>query len=300
MVGDRGRTLRPVNLSVRVDQELVLDAGVCEELGSLELVVRPPAVMLFRQVLDYLQAKPDPPTATDSTAETEGLAAAGVALRWGSYLAVLADRAKPVWAKAHTPGTSRISNSEMARINIEASAALADWVDIYREDRSRYERLVRRALAYLPLPRMRPRAAGSEFAMLAMPEVADKMIAAVDAARVARVRADAASYPSRVFANSLVNVAWRNGPVENIHAGDVRGYPLDQRRVTTAEERALLACAADRLVTGMEVCRLLALERPPQSWSEQVLPYGLAGARLIAPSGWTLTEATREVRLPRL
>jgi hypothetical protein len=31
---------------------------------------------------------------------------------------------------------------------------------------------------------------------------------------------------------------------------------------------------------------------------EQVLPYGLAEMLLITPSRWTLTEATREVRLP--
>jgi hypothetical protein len=50
---------------------------------------------------------------------------------------------------------------------------------------------------------------------------------------------------------------------------------------------------------GMDVCRGLAMERPPRPWSEQVLPYGLAAMMLITPSGWTPTEATREVRLPR-
>jgi hypothetical protein len=39
------------------------------------------------------------------------------------YLAVLADGDKPVWKEADARGTSRISNSEMARINVEASAA---------------------------------------------------------------------------------------------------------------------------------------------------------------------------------
>jgi hypothetical protein len=28
-----------------------------------------------------------------------------------------------------------------------------------------------------------------------------------------------------------------------------------------------------------------------------VLPYGLASMMLVTPSGWTLTEASREVRL---
>jgi hypothetical protein len=33
-------------------------------------------------------------------------------------------------------------------------------------------------------------------------------------------------------------------------------------------------------------------------WAEQVLPCALASMRLITPSGWTLTEASREVCLP--
>jgi len=101
-----------VNLRVRVNDELVLDAGTTEELSS-ELLVHPPKKTLFRQVLGYLRAKPDPPSPpTGSTVENEGVAAAAVALRWGCYLAVLADRAKPVWAEARSPEASRISNSE--------------------------------------------------------------------------------------------------------------------------------------------------------------------------------------------
>jgi hypothetical protein len=144
---------------------------------------------------------------------------------------------------------------------------------------------------------MRPRPVGPDFAMLAMPEVAAKIAEATDAGRLARVRADAEIHPSRLFANALVNTAWRNGPVENIHAGDFRGYPLDHRRVPVAEEHTLMAFAADRLTTGMGLCHDLALERSDRSWPEQVLPYGLAGAMLVTPTGWTLTEATRAVRL---
>lgn len=59
----------------------------------------------------------------------EGVAAA-VILRWGSYLAVLLDHDKPIWPEVHSPRTSRISDEEMARINIEASAALAEWIDL--------------------------------------------------------------------------------------------------------------------------------------------------------------------------
>ena len=51
-----------MNLRVRVNDDLVLDAGTTEELSGSELVVHPPKETLFRQVLDYLRAKPDPPS----------------------------------------------------------------------------------------------------------------------------------------------------------------------------------------------------------------------------------------------
>jgi hypothetical protein len=54
----------------------------------------------------------------------EGVAAAALILRWGSYLAVLLDHYKPVWPEVGSASTSRISDEEMARINLEASAAL--------------------------------------------------------------------------------------------------------------------------------------------------------------------------------
>jgi hypothetical protein len=112
------------------------------------------------------------------------------------------------------------------------------------------------------------------------------------------VRRDAERNPSRIFANALVNVAWRNGPVESIHAGVVRGCPLAQRRITPAEERTLVRFANGGMALGMMICRRLATEMPRRSWPEQTLPYGLATMMLITPSRWTLTEASREVRLP--
>ena len=40
------------------------------------------------------------------------------------------------------------------------------------------------------------------------------------------------------------------------------------------------------------------MERPQRVWSEQVLPDGLPEILMVTLSGWTVTEATREVRLP--
>jgi muconolactone delta-isomerase len=291
-------------LRVRVNDELVLDAGTCEEVSGPhgpERLIRPPETTLFHQVLAYLRAKPEPPTRFSGTmVGREGVAAAALVLRWGSYLAVLLDRDKPVWPEVRAARTSRISDAEMARINIEASAALAEWIDLYRRDPGGriYAQLVDRAVCSLPMPRKTSKLKVSECAALADAEMAVRVVQASDAARLARVRADAERYPSRLLANALVNVAWRNGPVEHVHAGGFRGYPLTQRRVTPTEERELMRFASDGMALGMTVCLQFAMERPQRSWPEQVLPFGLAEILMITPSRWTLTDASREVRLP--
>ena len=196
----------PVKLRVRVADDLVLEAGVCENDG-IEQIVHPPQVTLFRQVLDYLRAKPDPPT-------------------------------------------------DFVTIELEAAAAA-----------------------------------------LAIPSIGARLVPATAAATVARARAAAERYPSRVFANALVNTAWRNGPIAHVHAGICGAYPFACRRPRASEERSIVGVAIDRLAVGLDVCHELARERPARAWAEQVLPYGLADKMLITPVGWTLTESTREVRL---
>jgi hypothetical protein len=293
------------HLLVRVNNELVLDAGTCERVtgseGS-EWIVHPPKKAIFRQVIDYLKAKPDPGKRSRATAsDREGVLAAAVTLRWGSYFAVIADRSKPLWDAADTPGTSRISDDEMARINIEASAAMAEWIDFYRTDANGHMRLAARAVAYLPMPWRAPRPHTGAFWHLSDPEHAGRLEHAAEQGwspeGFARARADAERHPTRVLANAAVNVAWRNGPVEDIHAGQARGHPLDRRRVTAAEEDALMTFASGGMAMVMAVCRRLASERPPRPWPRQVLPYALGEMMLVTPSGWTLTEESRAVRL---
>ena len=147
------------HLKVRVRDDFVLDAGTFEAISGpdgRELLIRPPTTTLFRQVLNFLEAQPDPPRPlSGSMIGREGVAAAALTLRWGSYLAVLCDRDKPVWNEVSSANTSRISDEEMARINIEASAALAEWVDLYRDSSGgqRYQQLVNRAVFHLPMPK---------------------------------------------------------------------------------------------------------------------------------------------------
>jgi hypothetical protein len=294
-------------LQVRVNDELMLDAGTCEMTSAptgRPLIIRPPATTLFHQVLAYLREKPDPAKRpSGSMVGREGVAAAALVLRWGSYLAVLLDHDKPVWSDVNSTTTSRINDEEMARINIEASAALAQWIELHRANRGRaYEQLVNRAVAYLPMSPKTSRLKVTEVGALAVPELATPLVAAFGtskASQLEQARTDVERYPSRVLANAFVNTAWRNGPIEFVHAGCYRSYPLDRRRMTLAKEREIMAFASERLAQAMSVCLMFLVEEPPRSWTEQVLPFALAESMIITPSRWTLTEVSRDVRLPR-
>ena len=295
-------------LLLRVNDELALDAGTCEDVEGAEgkeLRIRPPKTTLFHQVLAYLEAKPDPPKRpARSIAAREGLAAAALILRWGSYLSVLLDPEKPLWREVRSPRTSRIHDAEMARINIEASAALAEWIDLSRADRQLYEQLLHRALRYLPMPLLRPsrqfrlrmKREIEPFLALANPTPASEreLISAGSPEFLMRVQANAKAHPSRLFANTLLNIAWRNGPVESMHAGKSRGYLLDERRITREEEESLTAFSSERLGLGMELVEQLAQHRTGLSWPDQVLAFGLAQ---FAPRNWTLTERSRAIHL---
>jgi len=74
-------------LQVPVNDELLLDAGTCEELQGphgIELLIRAPHTTLFHQVLAYLRGQPDPPRRpSGSMVGREGVAAAALCLRYG-------------------------------------------------------------------------------------------------------------------------------------------------------------------------------------------------------------------------
>jgi hypothetical protein len=288
-----------MKLEARVNSDLVLDLGRTDER-----VIHPPGTSLFHQVLSYLEAMPDPTgPRRGSEIGREGLAATAISLRWGSYLALLLQDA-PVCAAVKSPEVSRISDSEMARINIEASAALSEWIDISRADRGHYMRLVNRAVAYLPMPQRTSKRANRSsdavrvFEALSIQCVAEDFLAKQDPGRLAQARIKCAQHPSRVLANAFINAAWRNGPIESIHAGIHRPAPIDQRRITRAEERQLMKHTSTLLALGMDcVWGLQTIDESGRPWSEQVLPYALAEQYLITPARWTTTESSRDVHL---
>jgi hypothetical protein len=298
--GTDANSPEPGVLRVRVNDDLTLDAGTCEQVDASgrEVIIRPPKVALFRQLLEYLDSKPSPVRAGEETAVgSEGIAAAALVLRWGTYLCVLADQSKPAWPEISNPAVSRVSDKEMARINIEASAALAEWIDMLRQDLGGMEHalLVEKAIAYLPMPKPISPQRLVGFAALADPDVAATVKAAAGAKAWESVAAT--EHSTRILSNALINVAWRYGPIEDIHGGQFRGHPLDMRRISPSEERRLLSVAGARLAFGLSVCHEFVAREGHRPWGELVAPYGLAEDIHVTPIGWSLTEASREVSL---
>ena len=293
-------------LRVRVNDELVLDAGWWKEVkdassGDTTRHVHPPSVPMFEQNLAYLDSKESQHTGYQPwRIGEEAIAAVAVCLRWGSYLAVLADRDKPPSLGVGTRGRSLISDGEMARINIEASAALARWIDLRRSDQDRYRLLVHLACSHLPMPRKTTRIGKDhpKLLQLAMPTMAFQLRSLVPLVKLEKAEIEARAHPTRVLANAVINYCWRNGPIEKIHAGEWYSYPMTERRIAPSEERLLVREAAAALAQGMLALDCLMSSDNERDWADSVVPFHLADLWLVTPRGWSLTEKTRGFELP--
>jgi hypothetical protein len=292
-------------LWVRVTDDLALDAGSWEAIegDNPQRVIYPPTTTMFDQLVNYLEQHLISGYQGIRIGH-EAIAATAVCIRWGSYFAVLADhdkpRAKPCGRDEAVAG--RIADAEMARINIEASAALEAWIDIMRVDYNRYLRLMWAAHRHLPMTRKSVTRNLSPIGALTRVDFADQLSAAAGTdsdcyqARLAEVK----EHPTRVLANALINFSWRNGQIENIHCGHSSlEYPLTHCRILKQEERKLVRATASRLADGLMAAFYLAQnDEDDRAWWQRVLPYNLAALWHITPSGWSLTERTRQVVLP--
>lgn len=305
-------------LVIHANNHLALHAGRWEELtegdGTCYRMVYPPEQTLFEQVLLYLEtiaAQSPKLSLTQSTLSDQVRAILAVCLRWGSYFAVLADEAKPQWLMADQQSISLIADAEMARINIETSAALEQWLDILRSDKERYFALVQ-AAKQLPLPlkrisvppRKRERLLGWAFfaecmrSLCSSQERKQLVASRGEAEWVKQIRSNVIAYPTRILANGIMNMCWRNGSsVENLHAGAYAPHPLLQRRLSPQQERFLLRETGEMLTVALEIVLGLIDEQSMDSWAERVLPFALFPRRFHVPQNWSLDQKTCEVKL---
>jgi hypothetical protein len=275
-------------LSVKVNEALVLDAGWWEETmeetitgGSLPCrLIHPPAPTMYEQVVRYLgaisSASGIPPKSQLNFGEV-GLVTIAVCLRWGTYFAVLADRTKPLWAQAEQTEVSQISDPEVARINIEASAALTRWIDLMRTDDGLY-----RTLSVINSAWVRH----DFFAMLKE---------RYGEAWLAQKRAEIVLNPTRGLANGLINAFWRNkSGIEDIHAGMWTARPLQQRRITSSQEDTIVRQVGEGIVPGMHALYHVVSKQSDENWEDQALALAL---NFSPPRFWSLNEQTAEVLL---
>ena len=288
-------------LRVRVNDSLMLDAGWWEEVpgedGTIRRCIHPPERTMFEQVIEYLESLPSPGYQGIHIG-VEGVVATAVCLRWGSYLAVLADHDKPLWPQAQRKSLGRITDSEMARINIEASAALEQWVEMMRTDYNHYLSLMWKAASHLPMTRKSvQRKRHPRLFALTQPDYANLLTTQIPRSQAEQTYIDAETHPTRVLANALINACYRNnGPIEDIHSGRPSTYPLTQCRITPSEERTLMRTTAELLAQGIFAVLVLTNEESERTWPERVLPFNLLP--VITPTGWSLDERTRQVWLP--
>src|SRR5260370_23754773 len=146
-------------LTIIVNEQLTIDAGYWQECVEEDQtpyrLISPPQTAMYRQALSPLEeATKDMKAPAKSRLHFGEVAIATVAvcLRWGSYFAVLANHDLPQWTAAFDPEVSCIGDGEMARINIEASAALASCIDLIEADQQRFCKLVKAAVQLLPFP----------------------------------------------------------------------------------------------------------------------------------------------------
>ena len=261
-------------LTITVNDQLTIDAGYWQECVEEDQtpyrLISPPQTAMYRQALSYLE---------EATKDMK--APARFRLHFGEVaiatVAVLVNRDLPQWTAAFDPQASRISEGEMARINIEASAALADWIDLMQADQQHFRKLVNSANGRRYLMEAFARDFGSGW--------------------LEREKARVLVNPTRAQANGILNEHWRNGSgIENIHAGGVApAWPLTQRRLTKVQETLLMQETAELFVPTLRALYHVVSQPSGETWPEQALPYALA---FKPPAHWSLEEQTRAIDLP--
>ena len=287
-------------LRVSVEDDFVLDAGswlqTLDEYQRSVTRVTPPSRPMFRQVVDHLESKPRTADGYVRLAD-EARVMVAVCLRWGSYFALLVDPSRPFSADARDENTSQIADGEMARMNIEISAAIQWWLTLKCSDEQRYTELVRRALKYLPLGRKtvtRSRE-GDVLTECAISATATAVQRAWSVALLERHLRLAGAHGVRVIANTMTLLAWRNGPVEKVHAGQRFGHGFNERRVLPRDEKAIIRQAQDVLYAALPAVQHMALDGAWPPPAERVLPFMRP---FCHPRDWSYTEQSRVVQLP--
>jgi hypothetical protein len=301
------------SLTVNVNARFTVDAGSWQECVEADQrphrFVSPPQITMYRQVLSYLEETTRNEKVLPKSQLHFGevaIATVAICIRWGSYFAVLTNRDLPLWTAAFDPEVSCIGDGEMARINIEASAALSGWIDLMRADQQHFRKLVRAAVQLLPFPIAqldgstyynRFRAFSAFNSAHGRRYLMEAFVRDFGSEWLERERARILVNPTRALANGILNEHWRNGSgIEDVHAGSVAPpRPLTERRLAKAQETLLMQETAELFVPTMRALYHVVSKPSEESWPEQALPYAIT---FKPPADWSLDEQSREITIP--
>jgi hypothetical protein len=284
-----------VQIHVNVTSDLRLDFGSateCERDGQAGYFLCPPSRTPYDQLIEYLDSKPELGPTWRTGRELEALAATALTIRWGSYYAVLADLKHQTWRHDGSIDVPSISDPEMARINIEASDAMARWINLYLSDqfRERCLAIARRAVAYLPIHKKVEPIRGS-FVRVSASD-ARRLIENAGAGHREILLEAAHRAPLRILANAIITAAYRNGPIETVHGGRGVGIASDTPRLTPTVDRRIQSVAHGYMKAAHDLLWELEADHDYPNWDERAAPYWFVAPR------WSTTETSREVFLP--
>src|SRR5260370_6127741 len=299
--------------SVAVSDAFILNGGRWEETreegvsGPLSCrLIHPPEPTLSDQVLSYLDTASsdakDPTKSQLNFGEVEW-ATNAICLRWGTYFAVLSDQTKPLWPQIEQREVSMISDQEMARINVEASAALTHWIELMRDHDGHFRKLVK-AAQYLPLlpSAIDEKTNHTLYRLMSFWNSAQSRQNLLIMLReqygqewLKQKQRAIMPNPVRWLANGLVNASWRNtSGIEEMHAGSWEALPLLQRRIMPQQASTIVQNMAEGIVPSMHALYNALNKKSEDGWQERVFSLAI---RFSPPSSWSLTEQTREVLL---
>lgn len=210
----------------------------------------------------------------------------------GNLSSVLMDENKPVDPDANDGNINMISNDEMMRINIEASCNLERLLKMLYENRDTTVSTILRAYDLLPFMKGKLSINKSPI----HPYYKNLLHSAVTLSTAFPLSLETTDFvnsrPYRVLAHFMIHNTYRNGPVEDVHAGEyIKPYSLGKRRFTARQSKAVERFTAEGMANMIDVGVPWAIQ--PEYWKQSV-GY-MMSIPFMYPSGWSMDQSSSTI-----
>jgi len=252
-------------LTIRVNDELTLDAGILQTEQDEIVTYLPPSITTFAQIMVYLDSKPDVlPSKDEATCLTK------LCLRWSSIFATLTDPNLLPWEYTNVGSVAMLDSWEEDLIGVEIATSLAILMKMSSNNEERYLQILAKAGHYLPglanIIRLDPSIPSLQLDT-SLPNPFSKLITAggdlyhhTTIEQLLSLAVEAHRGPCQALADRIARLAWTVGPAKGMRCGHRKGFPLNRRRLNIANESRLLQFTMTRLVQGMDFFRELSIK----------------------------------------